>query len=68
LFQVIHLYDADVVMDGEDMGDMVMAKAWEVLREEFSEIAAKIRIHVPDEESWRVGRALVAASLPSTRR
>lgn len=45
-------------------GDIVIAKAREVLAAEFPEIAARIQIHVPDEKSRRVGQAVAAASLP----
>ena len=49
-------------------GDIVIAKAREVLATEFSEIAAKIQIHVPDEKSRRVGQAVAAASLPEAKK
>lgn len=49
-------------------GDIVIAKAREVLKKEFPEIAAKVQIHVPDEKSRRVGQAVAAASLPETKR
>ena len=45
-------------------GDIVLAKAREVLRKEFPEVAGKIKLHVPDEKSRRVGQAVAAASLP----
>lgn len=45
-------------------GDIVLAKAREVLKAEFPETAAKIQMHVPDEKSRRVGQAVAAASLP----
>ena len=45
-------------------GDIVLAKAREVLRKEFPETAARIELHVPDEKSRRVGQAVAAASLP----
>ena len=45
-------------------GDIVLAKAREVLRKEFPEIAGKIKLHVPDEKTRRVGQAVAAASLP----
>ncbi len=48
-------------------GDLVLAKAREVLQKEFPEVAARIQIHVPDEKSRRVGQAVAAASLPTTR-
>lgn len=49
-------------------GDIVIARAREVLAAEFPELAGKIRIHVPDEKSRRVGQAVAAASLPETRK
>ena len=49
-------------------GDIVMAKAREVLAAEFPEVAAKIQIHVPDEKSRRVGQAVAAASLPEAKK
>ena len=45
-------------------GDIVLAKAREVLRKEFPEIAGRIKLHVPDEKTRRVGQAVAAASLP----
>jgi predicted NBD/HSP70 family sugar kinase len=45
-------------------GDIVIAKAREVLQLEFPVLAAKIQLHVPDEKSRRVGQAVAAASLP----
>lgn len=48
-------------------GDIIIAKAREVLQQEFPEMAAKIAIHVPDEKSRRVGQAVAAASLPERR-
>ena len=49
-------------------GDIVIAKAREVLASEFPELAGKIQIHVPDEKSRRVGQAVAAASLPATKK
>jgi predicted NBD/HSP70 family sugar kinase len=46
-------------------GDIVIAKAREVLKKEFPELAAKIEVRVPDEKSRRVGQAVAAASLPA---
>lgn len=48
-------------------GDIVLAKAREVLRREFPEVAKRIKLHVPDEKSRRVGQAVAAASLPMIR-
>lgn len=49
-------------------GDIVIAKAREVLKREFPELGGKIAIHVPDEKSRRVGQAVAAASLPAVRK
>jgi len=49
-------------------GDIVLAKAREVLRREFPEVAGKVTLHVPDEKSRRVGQAVAAASLPEIRK
>jgi predicted NBD/HSP70 family sugar kinase len=48
-------------------GDIVLAKAREVLRKEFPELASQIELHVPDEKSRRVGQAVAAASLPKIK-
>ncbi|HTQ31340.1 MAG TPA: ROK family protein [Opitutaceae bacterium] len=45
-------------------GDIVLAKARDVLDKEFPELAARITLHVPDEKSRRIGQAVAAASLP----
>ncbi len=49
-------------------GDIVLAKAREVLKVEFPEAAARIALHVPDEKARRIGQAVAAASLPSTKK
>ncbi len=45
-------------------GDIIIAKAREVLNLEFPDIAKRIKIEVPDEKSRRIGQAVAAASLP----
>jgi predicted NBD/HSP70 family sugar kinase len=45
-------------------GDLIVAKAAEVLRVEFPELAERISVHLLDETSRRVGQAVAAASLP----
>lgn len=45
-------------------GDIVLAKAHEVLSKEFPELVRTIQLHVPDEKTRRVGQAVAAASLP----
>ena len=45
-------------------GDIVLDMARQVLQADFPEIAARIRLCVPDEQSRRIGQAVAAASLP----
>ena len=45
-------------------GNRVVRCARDVLQSEFTELADRITIHVPDEKSRRVGQAVAAASLP----
>lgn len=45
-------------------GDIVIAKAREVLKTEFPKMAESVQLHVPDEKSRRIGQAVAAASLP----
>jgi predicted NBD/HSP70 family sugar kinase len=45
-------------------GDIIMETAGKVLREEFPETDGRIRLHLLDEKSRRVGQAVAAASLP----
>jgi predicted NBD/HSP70 family sugar kinase len=48
-------------------GDVALEKAREVLATEFPEITGRIKLHVPDEKSRRIGQAVAAASLPVIR-
>lgn len=48
-------------------GEIILDKAKEVLAQEFPELNTAITIHVPDEQSRRVGQAVAAASLPERR-
>ncbi len=51
------------VMSGSG-GKIIMDKAAKVLAAEFPETAARVRLHLLDEKSRRVGQAVAAASLP----
>jgi hypothetical protein len=66
-YDYAHLLVLGRVTTGEG-GDIVLAKAREVLRAEFPEVARRIALHVPDEKSRRVGQAVAAASLPEVRK
>jgi predicted NBD/HSP70 family sugar kinase len=46
-------------------GPLILEGADKVLQTEFPELAAQIRIHLPDEKSRRVGQSIAAASLPA---
>ena len=54
------------VASGEG-GNILYNNAKKVLAEEFPELAAKITIHLPDENSRRVGQSIAAASLPNVQ-
>jgi predicted NBD/HSP70 family sugar kinase len=54
------------VMSGEG-GDLILQLAEKVLKEEFPEVAERIRFHTPDEREKRHGQAIAAASLPAIR-
>ena len=46
-------------------GQLILDGTNEVLENEFPELAARINIQLPDEESRRVGQSIAAASLPA---
>jgi predicted NBD/HSP70 family sugar kinase len=45
-------------------GGLILEGARSVLAREFPELAARVTLHLPDEQSRRVGQAIAAASLP----
>jgi predicted NBD/HSP70 family sugar kinase len=47
-------------------GEVILAKAKEILAAEFPELARTVSLFLPDEKSRRVGQAVAAASLPAT--
>ena len=55
------------VTSGEG-GNLLLAKAGEVLRVEFPELAERIKLRTPDEKDKRHGQAVAAASLPALRK
>jgi len=54
------------VTSGEG-GAIIIRKAGEVLRDEFPELAARIKLRTPDEKDKRHGQAVAAASLPALK-
>jgi predicted NBD/HSP70 family sugar kinase len=55
------------VTSGEG-GNLILAKAGEVLRAEFPELAGAIKLRTPGEKDKRHGQAVAAASLPALRK
>lgn len=45
-------------------GEVLIAECKRVLQEDYPELAAKIRVMLPDEKARRVGQSIAAASLP----
>jgi hypothetical protein len=50
-------------MTGEG-GDLILATANRVLKDEFPDVAERIRFQIPGEQEKRHGQAIAAASLP----
>lgn len=63
-YELEHALILGRVTSGE-AGDIILARATEVLQAEFPELAGSIQLHLPDEKSKRHGQAVAAASLPS---
>jgi predicted NBD/HSP70 family sugar kinase len=49
-------------------GHVILEGARRVIEAEFPELAQRIKLHLPDEMSRRVGQAIAAASLPDINR
>ena len=62
-YDIKHVIIMGRVTSGEG-GQILLAKAKEVLNVEFPELASKVELHIPDEKSRRVGQSAAAASLP----
>ena len=48
-------------------GTLILEQAQQVLQDEFPELAARLRVQLPDEKSRRVGQSIAAASLPEIK-
>ncbi len=62
-YDIKHVLIMGRVTSGEG-GVLLLERAQEVLDREFPELAKKIQLHIPDENSRRVGQSVAAASLP----
>ena len=65
-YDIKHVLIMGRVTSGEG-GQILLARAQEVLDVEFPELSKKIQLHIPDEKSRRVGQSVAAASLPEIR-
>ena len=65
-YDIKHVLIMGRVTSGEG-GIILLERTQEVLDKEFPELAAKIKLHIPDENSRRVGQSVAAASLPKTK-
>lgn len=65
-YDIKHVLIMGRVTSGEG-GSILLARAQEVLDKEFPEIAQKVKLHIPDESSRRVGQSVAAASLPEIK-
>jgi hypothetical protein len=63
-YEVRNLLVLGRVTSGEG-GEIILERAEAVLRAEFPELAATIRLRTPDEQNKRHGQATAAASLPA---
>ncbi|MBE6774347.1 MAG: ROK family protein [Ruminococcaceae bacterium] len=62
-YDIKHVIIMGRVTSGEG-GVILLERTQEVLDKEFPELAKKIKLHIPDENSRRVGQSVAAASLP----
>ncbi|MDO5022114.1 MAG: ROK family protein [Eubacteriales bacterium] len=65
-YKIKHVLILGRVTSG-DGGTLILNKAQEVLSKEFPELAEQIKLHIPDENSRRVGQSVAAASLPEIK-
>ncbi len=65
-YDINHVLIMGRVTSGEG-GALLLNKAQEVLDKEFPELAKKIKLNIPDENSRRVGQSVAAASLPKLK-
>lgn len=65
-YDIKHVLIMGRVTSGEG-GVILLERAQEVLDKEFPELAQKITLHIPDENSRRVGQSVAAASLPEIK-
>lgn len=65
-YDIKHVLIMGRVTSGEG-GVILLDRAQKVLDVEFPELSEKIKLHIPDENSRRVGQSVAAASLPELK-
>ena len=65
-YDIKHVLIMGRVTSGEG-GAIILENAQKVLDIEFPELSEKIKLHIPDEKSRRVGQSIAAASLPKIK-
>lgn len=63
-YDIRHILLLGRVMSGEG-GNIIMQIAGKVLESEYPQVFSSIKMHLPDEQSRRVGQSVAAASLPA---
>ncbi len=66
MYRFRHVLLLGRVMSGRG-GELVISECERVLRDEYSELAGKIHLALPDEKFRRVGQSAAAASLPEIK-
>ena len=49
-------------------GSVILESCLRIMKEEYPELAARVRVMLPDEKTRRVGQSVAAASLPEVRK
>lgn len=66
-YDIRHLIVLGRVMSGQG-GNRILDRCQAVLEEEYPQLAASVRVMLPDEKTRRVGQSVAAASLPELRK
>ena len=66
-YDVHHMIVLGRVMSGVG-GSVILESCLRIMREEYPELAARVRVMLPDEKTRRVGQSVAAASLPEVRK
>ena len=63
-YEIRHILLLGRVMSGKG-GELIINEAVRVLEDEYADISGAVALHLPDENSRRVGQSVAAASLPA---